>query len=386
MCFNEILNIAGPVVLRSFATDNQPYIFEAWRSVMGPASRNCVIANRYVDAEWRSNLAMVKDEALQGEIYDKLYDFVEKADGTEAKFEALVAELRLSSQSSSFAAYLERHFLRNIRLWSTHYLRRKCDLRQSIDFEISHSKIASLCELCCKYNKSVSYVTRGLIKQLLEFQSTRNRRVAEHIVEMRSAHAVSVESGTECVFPLEDGSWKVKSDKASSQFHRVVADVCDFEGCVLGCPQCEICAHKLRCECDAYADTKTCVHVHLVGSMVKTSATNVTENGANERMLAGDELLAELEDLQGTSEQRSLKVETLRILNDISRKLANINDESNLKRVHALVFDVQGNVDMVLNYGGHAKNVEFVKTSKLVKKKKVAKSCSAGKRVPAKKT
>lgn len=382
VCFNEILNIAGPVVLRAFATDNEPSIFEAWCEIMGPASRNLIIANRYVDAEWRNNLTLVKDEALQGDIYDKLYEFIESAEGTEQMFQSLIAELRSSCMSSAFATYLERNFLPNIQLWSTHYLQHKCELRQSIDFEISYSKVASLGELCCKYNKPIGYITKGLIKQVLECQATRNRRIAESISEIKSAHAVAVESGTECVFPLTNSSWKVKSKRVSEDFYHVVADSCDFEDCVLVCTLCDMCIHAFRCECDAYVDTKTCAHVHLVGTMLKTSAatSNVTENCTNEQMLCSidvsNELHAEMDEgLENTCESRSLKVKTLRILDDISKKLANINDENNLKRIHALVNDVNVNVDMLLNYGGHVKTVEFVKTSKPIKVKK-AKSCT----------
>lgn len=375
ICFNEILTVIGPVALRAFATDDQEYIYEAWCDVMGPMA-NYLIANRYVDTEWRRNLTMVENEAFQGEIYDKLYDFIENDDGTKAKMESLIVELRSTVIALSFATYLEKNFLKNIHLWSTCYLREKYHLREPIDFETSYNKISSLCDVCCKYNKSVSYVAKGLIKLLLDFQSNRNRKVAEKVVEINNAHNLSAECKIENVFPMTNGSWKVNVGKNTEEFFEVKIDQCNFDDCVLTCAKCEACIHNFCCGCDSYVDGNTCVHIHLVGCMQKNIKTDSSTDDRSKVLGKFDDIVdslsnePDLDQLGETNtELRNLKLETLKILEDIRKKLISVNDENNLNRLHVLIKDVQGNIDVLLTYGSHAKHVEFAKISKPIKKK-----------------
>ncbi len=370
-CFNQLLDTVGPVALRAFATDDQEFVHEAWREVMGGSSRS-IIANRHVDMHWRQNLSVVENEAQQGEIYDKLYDFIENADGTEDKMTSLIAELRASFGLAPFASYLEQNYLRNIRSWSTCYLKESYDLREPVDFEMSYSKISNLCEMCGRCNKPVSYLVNGLIKLLLDFQSNRNRKVAESVIEIGNAHDASAGRNVKNVFPLTNGVWKVSVEEGSAEFFEVQVENCNFDDCVLMCPRCEACVHNFRCVCDSYVDGKTCVHVHLVGSMLKNIRTDTT-TATN-----GDVILWKWEEEDGsdavtksvavertgeTNELCSRKLETLKILQDIGRKLMNVKDENNLERVHNCAKEFQSSVDVLLNYGNHVKSVAIAKNS-----------------------
>lgn len=376
--FDKILVTVGPIVLRALATDDNETVTKAWCDVMGPL-KNFIIANRHVDSEWRRNLTTVEDEACQGEVYDKLYDFIENSEGTKDKMKELISELKSSVMTSSFAQYLEKNFLENIESWSTCYLKSSYDLREPIDFELSYSKISNLCDVCSKYNKRVNHCARGLIKLLLEFQSNRNRKVAESIVEITNAHELSLTCSVENVFPLRNGVWKVKSDcDSTQQMYEVKEALCNFDDCVLTCVHCETCVHTYYCACDNYFDGKTCVHVHLVGTMVKKCRNNFASNDINinnefhQLGTIADTLVKdeEIEPLQDTNpEVRSKKLETLKVLRDIGAILLAEKDEKRLDSLGSLIKDVQNNVNMLINYSDHAQKIVFSKTAKPVKKK-----------------
>lgn len=382
--FDEILTAVGPIALRALATDSNEIVQRAWCDVMGPIS-NLIIANRHVDAEWRRNLTVVENEAYQGEIYDKLYEFIEGNEGTSCKMENLISELRSTVVATSFAQYLENNWLKNIKQWSTCYLKEAYDLCEPIDFETSYNKISNLCDVCCRYNKSVSYGARGLIKLLLDFQSTRNRKVAENVIEINSAHDLSLAYGSENVFPVANGVWKVNANKNGKEMFQVRVAQCNFDDCVLTCARCNACIHNFYCTCENYIDGKTCVHVHLVGHMLTKIKNDVVSNEDAETLrkfdLMVDSLLNEVNvdilpeqdseammpSSEPNSELRLKKLETLKILEEIGKMLLAENDEKNLASLHLLITDVRGNVDMLLKYGGHAKNVAFAKNSKLTK-------------------
>lgn len=376
VCFNELLSIMGPVCVRSIATDDDETVLEAWRQVMGPHCQH-IIANRHVDTEWRKCLTMVENEAYQGEIYDKLYDFIERTDGTAKKMLTLIEELRLSANTKQFATYLENNYFINVNLWSTYYLKQDLGLREPIDFETSYSKISNLSEISCKYNKTVSTTAKGLIKLLIDCQSQRNRKVAENITEINNAHDASTTSGIENVFPFENGKWKVLVDETSSKsVYEVSIENCSFDDCVLMCDRCEYCVHSFHCVCDSYVDGKTCVHVHLVGSMLKKLKADADAEELNMVLSSYEEMNKSLSSDPPTehdSAMHSLKSQCLSTLEEISRKVMQQSDEKTINHLLTIVKEFRANMDVLSNYGSHAKNMTFVKSSKLVTKKKLVK-------------
>lgn len=374
LCFNELLTVLGPICVRALATDDDETVLESWRSVMDP---NCqhIIANRYVDTEWRKSLTMVENEAYQGEIYDKLYDFIERTDGSAKKMLDLIEELRSSANTKQFAAYLEKNYFLNINLWSTYYLKLDLGLREPIDFETSYSKVSNLSEICCKYNKTVSTVAKGLIKLLIDCQSQRNHKVAENIAEIDSAHEASSNCSIESVFPYENGKWKVlMKEEDKPCVYDVSNENCTFDECVLMCERCEFCVHNFHCVCDSYVDGRTCVHVHLVGSMLKKLKADADAEELNMVLSSYEELnkntISTNSLNENDSQMSSLKSQCLSTLEEIGRKVIQETDEKTINHLLTVIKDFRANMDVLSNYGSHAKNMTFVKSSKLVTKVK----------------
>lgn len=372
LCFNQLLNIVGPISIRALATDDDSVILENWHLVMGPHCLH-IVANRHVDTEWRKSLTMVENEAFQGDIYDKLYDFIERPEGTEDKLTSLIEELRTSVNTTQFATYLEKNYLPNITLWSTYYLKRDLGLTEPIDFETSYSKLSSLSEISCKYNKTVSTTAKGLIKLLIDCQSARNHKVAENVVEINNAHNASANCSMESVFPYESGKWKVllKENEDEKNVYEVSTTTCTFDDCVLMCDKCESCVHSFFCVCDSYADGKTCIHVHLVGTMLKKLKSDVDAEELSVVLSSYEEMNKNLPtDSEQDSEMHSLKSESLTVLEEIGRKVMKEKDEKTLTQVLTAIKDFRANIDVLSNYGSHAKNMTFVKSSKLITKTK----------------
>ncbi|XP_065226350.1 uncharacterized protein LOC135849731 [Planococcus citri] len=371
LCFNQLFNVVGPISIRALATDNDSNVLENWHEVMGPHCSH-IVANRHVDTEWRKSLTMVENEVFQGDIYDRLYEFIENAEGTEQRMYSLIEELRASVNTAQFATYLEKNYLPNITLWSTYYLKRELSLREPVDYETSYSKISNVSEISCKYNKTVSTTAKGLIKLLIDCQSHRNRKVAENVVQISNAHNASANSSIESVFPYENGKWKVLvNEYEEKKVFEVSTACCSFDDCVLMCDKCESCVHSFYCVCDSYVDGKTCIHVHLVGSMLKKLKSDADAEELNIVLSSYDEMNKNLiTETEQNNEMHSFKSESLTVLEEIGRKVMKEKDEKSMQQLLTAIKDFRANIDVLSNYGSHAKNMTFVKSSKLVTKTK----------------
>lgn len=359
LLFDQILNSIGPVTIRALATDDRKSIFELWCKVMGHNTQH-IIANCHIDALWRQNLKIIDDEILQGEVYDKLYDFIENADGSYSKMRSLIEELRASDETSSFASYLEKNFLDNVSLWSTFFLKHTYGYRDPIDYETSSGKISTICDNSAK---SIKLKVKSLLKLLDDLQTNRNCKIAESLTQIKNAHAASVRVYVaKNIVPIDKDVWKINDE---SESYRIEAEHCSFDECMLKCVDCEACVHNFRCVCDDYSDGKTCVHTHLVGTLRKIE----TEAHKNDENIEDCVEEAKTDAAAEDHELSSLKTDILTMLDKISKNLLASTDETMVEKLYNRLKDLQGNLEAMMNYGEHAQKVWLSNNCKPMRRK-----------------
>lgn len=266
-------------------TDDKNEIFETWCSVFQQEPLH-FWSNRFVDSDWRENLAYITDEELQVSIYEKLYSFLElnDAEKLESQLASYISDLQTGVVTSKFGNYFSSKYIGTEVMWAGCFGKQSVGINAQLKMEVTHNEIEEITNKKHWDRNFLVRIVQHLLKSVSEKQCVRQSKLQRQIQELPSHHKLALNVKPESIHQESDSCWRVESAKDPVNIFSHVSCqsylYCDDTVCALSCAKCNVCAHQFKCSCKVYMFDRTmCKHIHAVALFVapKSVATSIKE-------------------------------------------------------------------------------------------------------------
>lgn len=268
--FSAVKQKVGTIKARTFVSDGQPKLYNAWVTVMG-STKEQLLCPLGAGQNWIKNKMKIKNEERRLEVLEKINKLIKEPNESifTHELEELMAKLKKDRDTTYFYKYFSVHLVPRMKCWSSRLREgtRVCT-KMSLDrFQRRFEYFYPESKLVRRLDEAIDAVLKlAKGENFKEIISSVEENKLNNLLDIDREHIVALENKN-LINLIRSGKKTWLATSSDSDKYYVITRVReDPPCCSITCKSCDICYHNFSCSCPKYFSKVICNHIHVLHS------------------------------------------------------------------------------------------------------------------------